>query len=395
MFKKKTLMHYRARLFGDFKTSLTTIVVTIPVLVLFWTVLKFVFVQGRWQIVTQNLRLFYLGTYPMGEEWRVWLPLYFLACIVGLSFGMWAKSLNGYLRGVGVISILLLVLGLEPIPRWLNAFSLGLAVPFGTAWLLTLGLVAVAVATAVGGRRVLTPYRHVTRLHIALGASWLAPILLAVILQRVISPNRWNGIFLDIMVFSVGAVISFPVGVLLALGRSSPLPVIRISSTAYIEIVRAGPLVVWLILSLFLWNEFFFETNKVHRGMLVFGFFGAAYLSEVIRGGLQSIPKGQYEASQSLGLRPFSVYVFVILPQAIKAVVPALIGRFISLWKDTSLLIALSLINTLEVSSAILEGDPSNGQYLLEIYLIIALFYWIVSFALSRLGTHIERSMAQ
>jgi len=197
------------------------------------------------------------------------------------------------------------------------------------------------------------------------------------------------------MVFSVGAVISFPIGVLLALGRSSPLPVIRISSTAYIEIVRAGPLVVWLILALFLWNDFFFETNKVHRGMLVFGFFGAAYLSEVVRGGLQSIPKGQYEASQSLGLRPFSVYVFVILPQAIKAVVPALIGRFISLWKDTSLLIGLSLINTLEISTAILEGNPANGQYLLEIYLIIAFFYWIVSFALSRLGTHIERSMAQ
>ena len=127
--------------------------------------------------------------------------------------------------------------------------------------------------------------------------------------------------------------------------------------------------------------------------MLVFGFFGAAYIAEVIRGGLQSIQKGQYEAATSLGLNPFSVYFYVIIPQAIRAVIPALVGRFIALWKDTSLLLGLTLINTLEVATAILEGKPSNGEFLLEIYLIIALFYWFVSFVLSRIGRNLEKTL--
>ena len=382
-------------MFGTVQATATTIVVGVPTLFAVFSMARFTFARANWRIITDNLRLFYLGTYPAGAEWRVWIPLGMVAVAGGLTYGCGDGSLRRLFRNVAVAGVILLALGFDFVPRWINAFSFGLALPFGSSWGMTLAVLCLVVLSATVAR--LRLRRSITggRLSALLVVSWLAPILTALLLHAHMSPNRWNGLFLDVMVFSVGALLSFPIGVALALGRNAEIPSLRWATTAYIEIVRAAPLVVWLILALFLWDDFFIETNRVHRGMLVFGFFGAAYVAEVIRGGLQSIPRGQYEASRSLGLGVVATHLRVILPQAIRAVIPSLVGRFIALWKDTSLLLGLSLINTLEVATAILEGRPSNGQFLLEIYLIIALFYWIVSFSLSRLGARLETSYNQ
>jgi general L-amino acid transport system permease protein len=391
-------------LFATPRAAALTIVVGVPTLALAFVIARFIFAQANWTLITENLRLFYLGTYPIGDEWRVWIPVILLASVGGISYGVSGMLLRRFLYAMGVVAVLLLVLGMEFIPSWLNAVTFGLAIPLGAGWVMTLIVLLVATAMAAVGRLWLIRIHNRTRLITIVSLLWFVPVLVALLLQAEIrtpfgtlmsiSPNRWNGLFLDVMVFAVGGVISLPLGILLAIGRVSKFEVIRYSSTAYIEIVRAGPLVVWLILALFLWNDLFFDTNKVHRGMLVFGLFGAAYIAEVVRGGLQSISRGQYEAASSLGLNAFATYTYVIIPQAIRAVIPALVGRFISLWKDTSLLLGLSLINTLEVATAILEGRPANGAFLLEIYLIIALFYWLVSFLLSRLGRYLERSFS-
>ncbi|MCG8481476.1 MAG: amino acid ABC transporter permease [Spirochaetales bacterium] len=390
--KRKTAAALRQALFGTPRGTITTILVGVPTLLAVFSMLRFTFVRANWRIITDNQRLFYLGTYPAGSEWRVWIPLCMIAAVGGLTYGYSGGSLRRLFRNVAVAAVLLLGLGFDFVPRWINAFSFGLALPFGASWGMTLAVLCLIVVSATVARFKLRHALPTGAMSIALAVLWLTPILAALLLHATMSPNRWNGLFLDVMVFSVGALLSFPIGVLLALGRNSEIPSLRWATTAYIEIVRAAPLVVWLILALFLWEDFFVATNRVHRGMLVFGFFGAAYVAEVIRGGLQSIPRGQYEASRSLGLGVVATHVHVILPQAIRAVIPSLVGRFIALWKDTSLLLGLSLINTLEVATAILEGRPSNGQFLLEIYLIIALFYWIMSFSLSRLGARLETS---
>ena len=161
--------------------------------------------------------------------------------------------------------------------------------------------------------------------------------------------------------------------------------------------VRAAPLLVWLLFATFLDDELgpvgeaFSSIDLVYRVMFVFAFFGGAYIAEVIRGGLQAVPRGQREASQSLGLSSVQMYALIVLPQAIRAVIPAIIGRFIALWKDTALLAAISLVNTLEKSKKILGGqtDIAEGAFF-EIYIVVGLIYWVVSYMLSKLGSAAE-----
>ena len=180
---------------------------------------------------------------------------------------------------------------------------------------------------------------------------------------------------------------------MLALGRVSPYLAIRICSVGYIEVVRAAPLLVWLLFATFLDDELgpigeaFSSISLAYRVMIVFTFFGGAYMAEVVRGGLQSIPRGQHEAAAAIGLSSTQKYVFIILPQAIGAVVPAIVGRFIALWKDTALLAAISLVNTLDKAKKVLGGqtDIAEGAFF-EIYIVVGLIYWVVSYSLSRLG---------
>ena len=226
---------------------------------------------------------------------------------------------------------------------------------------------------------------------------WVLVIPAIALLQIGVSTNHWESAFLDIIVFTVGGFFSFFIGLALALGRISPYFAVRISSVTYIEVVRAAPLLVWLLFATFLQDELgplgaaFSSIDLVYRVMFVFAFFGGAYIAEVVRGGLQSVPRGQIEAAQATGLSSLQMYVFIILPQAIRAVIPAIIGRFIALWKDTALLAAISLVNTLEKSKKILGGqtDIAEGAFF-EIYIVVALIYWVVSYLLSKLGDTAE-----
>ncbi|MCX6041106.1 MAG: amino acid ABC transporter permease, partial [Caldilinea sp.] len=156
-----------------------------------------------------------------------------------------------------------------------------------------------------------------------------------------VDSNLWGGLMLTMLLAVVGIALSFPVGVLLALGRRSKLPVIRYFSIGYIELIRGVPLITLLfmgmtMLPLFLpsgWGN----PSQLVRAMTAITFFSAAYLAENVRGGLQAIPKGQYEAADALGLSGLDSLRFIILPQALVKVIPAIVGQFIGLFKDTSL----------------------------------------------------------
>ena len=277
-------------------------------------------------------------------------------------------------------------------PGWLYALSLGLAVPFGGSWLLLALLYAILAVVAWAGKR-LSRWRSSPVMLQAIGAGWVLIIPVTVLLQLGVSASQWESAFLDLLVFAVGGFLSFFIGVALALGRVSPYLAIRICSVGYIEVVRAAPLLVWLLFATFLDDELgpigeaFSSISLAYRVMIVFTFFGGAYMAEVVRGGLQSIPRGQHEAAAAIGLSSTQKYVFIILPQAIRAVIPTIIGRFIALWKDTALLAAISLVNTLEKAKKVLGGqtDIAEGAFF-EIYIVVGLVYWVVSYSLSRLG---------
>ena len=388
---------------------------------------RFVMFQANWSLVAINRKLFLVGSYPTDETFRIWISLFLVGVLVALSYGLWVRRLKPYVVTVAVVAVMTLTLGLgtdaqieerqltEEIrsgeqvtvvsgverklvwqpgwaPGWLYALSLGLAVPFGATWLLLALLYGVLVAVAWGGKY-LSRWRTSPILLQTIGAAWVLVIPAIILLQLGVSTSQWESAFLDLLVFAVGGLFSLFIGMVLALSRVSRYWAIRSCAIGYIEVVRAAPLLVWLLFATFLDDELgilgegFSNIALVFRVMIVFAFFGGAYMAEVLRGGLQSIPRGQHEASEAIGLSATHKYVFIILPQAVKAVIPAIIGRFIALWKDTALLAAISLVNTLEKAKNILgsQTDIAEGAFF-EIYIVVGLIYWVVSYLLSRLG---------
>ena len=399
-------------------------------------VLWFVLFQANWGLVAFNRRLFFIGSYPSEDTYRIWISAFIAVTLAAVTYGIWIGRLRPLAIAVGVAAVVTLTLGLgaefhieetaysETVtdggqtttisginrelvrdggwaPRWLYAVSLGLALPFGTTWLLMALLFAVLVGGAWTGR-LLARWKNNPVLLQSIGAGWVLLVPVVLLLQIGVSSGSWESVFLDLLVFAVGGSFSFLIGLMLALGRISPYWAIRVSCVSYIEVVRAAPLLVWLLLATFQQDEFgplgeaFSNIGLVFRVMIVFSFFGGAYIAEVVRGGLQSISRGQYEAAEVSGLTSFQKYAYIILPQAIKAVIPAIIGRFIALWKDTALLAAISLVNTLEKAKKVLAGqsDIAEGAFF-EVYVIVGLIYWVVSYLLSRLGGAAEARLGQ
>ena len=420
-----------ARLF-DTRTNAALSVVSLVVgSLLVYLLARFILFDANWGLVAINRKLFFVGSYPADEAFRIWIAAFITALLAAVTYGLWGGKIRPYVITVGVAALLILTLGLgteqrieerpytEEIrsagqvtvvsgverelvfdrgwaPTWLYAVSLGLALPFGAPWLLMAGVFAVLILGVLGGRW-LTRWKSNPILPQAMGAAWVLLIPVIVLLQTGVGSDKWESAFLDLLVFAVGGLFSFVIGVFLALGRRSAYRAISVASVTYIEVVRAAPLLVWLLFATFLEDELgpvgkaFSSISLTYRVMIVFAFFGGAYIAEVVRGGLQSIPRGQYEAADAMGLSPIQKYALIILPQAIRAVIPALIGRFIALWKDTALLAAVSLVNTLEKAKKVLGGqtDIAEGAFF-EIYIIVGLVYWLVSYLLSRLGGEAE-----
>lgn len=235
-------------------------------------------------------------------------------------------------------------------------------------------------------------------------AIWLlivTPVLMFILIYGVAAAGlpmtdtrRWGGLLLTMLLTVVGIVGSFPIGVLLALGRRSKLPVVSTVSTLYIEFVRGVPLITVLFmvqLLLPLANPALAEVDSAFRAMVAIIFFSAAYLAENVRGGLQSIPPGQEEAARALGLNGVQVTVFITLPQALRAVIPALVGQFISLFKDTSLVAIVGLLDLTGMAEVITTQTEFIGLRR-ESYLFIAAIYFTFSYVMSFVSRQLEAS---
>ena len=427
----RLLISARANLFDSWGNSLLTLVALAAGGSIIYLAAKFVLFQANWGLVAINRKLFFIGSYPQDEAFRIWISIFIVVALIALTYGIWAVKLRPYIIAIAAVAVLILTVGLgtdlsieehqytEEIqsagqttivsgiarelvwergwaPSWLYSLSLGLAVPFGASWLLLAGVFGVLIGGAWVGSR-LASWRSSPIILQTLGAAWVLLIPVILLLQWGVPSATWESAFLDLLVFAVGGFFSFFIGLLLALGRISPYRAIRISCVSYIEVVRAAPLLVWLLFATFVKDELgpigeaFSSIDLVFRVMIVFALFGGAYIAEVVRGGLQAIPRGQHEAAEAIGLSAAQKYAFIILPQAIRAVIPAIIGRFISLWKDTALFAAISLVNTLEKAKKILGGqtDIAEGAFF-EIYIVVGLIYWLVSYLLSRLGQSAE-----
>jgi general L-amino acid transport system permease protein len=293
--------------------------------------------QGRegacWVFITTRIGQFLFGFYPAEQRWR------------------------------GVIAVALLVASLVPIFKK--------DVKFRAWWLLSgLALTPTLVSILLLG-----------------GVLGLEPV----------ETDRWGGLMLTVILSYAGILLSLPLGIVLALGRRSQLPVVSSLSVAFIELWRGVPLITVLFMASVMLPLFMPEgasIDKLLRALIGLALFASAYMAEVIRGGLAAIPKGQYEAAMALGLSLPEAMALVILPQALRKVIPGIVNTFIGLFKDTSLVLVIGMFDLIGmVQSAI--SDPEWLGMAGEGYVFAGLIYWLCCYAMSRYSARLERGMVR
>lgn len=209
---------------------------------------------------------------------------------------------------------------------------------------------------------------------------------------EVVETDKWGGLLLTVIVASVGIVASFPIGVLFALGRQSKMPIIKTISVMYIEFIRGVPLITILFMSSVILPLFFPENmdfDKLLRALIGITLFQAAYIAEVVRGGLQAIPKGQYEAADSMALSYWQTMGLIILPQALKISIPNIVGSFISLFKDTTLVLIIGLFDILAMVT-LTNSDTNWLGFETEGYVFVTMIYWVICFSMSKYAKAVE-----
>jgi len=242
------------------------------------------------------------------------------------------------------------------------------------------------------------------RWNLNLGIFWCAFLALFFIfmdgsfigLKRV-GIEKWGGLPLTLMLAVLGIGFSYPLGIALALGRKSKLPVLKGLSIIYIESIRGVPLISLLFMSSVMMPLFLPEGVTLHkllRAQLAIIFFSSAYMAEVVRGGLEAIPQGQWEAARALGLNKMRILQLVVLPQALRVVIAPTVNTFIGLFKDTSLVIIIALFDLMYTAKASLK-DPEWLGFSVEAYMFVALIYFVFCFSMSKYSRRLEREMSK
>ena len=289
-----------------------------------------------WGVVTEKYRLILLGRYPFEEQWRPVLATVILVQAIVLSCvpALWHR---------------------------------GLAWTWAATWLLFTALMG-------GG--------HVLGL-----PTGLTPV----------SSDQWGGLPLTLMLATLSIGLAFPLGVLIALGRQSRMPAMRSVCVVYIEVVRGVPLISVLFMASFMIPLLLpsgTSPDVLLRVLFGITLFSAAYLAEIVRGGLQALPQGQLEAAASLGLGYWHTQRLVVLPQALTHVIPGIVNNFIAVFKDTSLVTIVSLYELSGSLGLAIQGDPNWRPFKVEGYLFIALIYFVFCFSLSRYSLWVEHRVA-
>ncbi len=376
----------RDNLFNNWYNSLLTVVFLPIVFFALVNVIIWIFTKADWRAVTGFPMLFAVGQYPRDELWRVGTGLSLIIFMLGASWGKW----GGLLKSISIaIGVFFLVFAILPVQH--AVLDVGMRTYFGLNVLLLL------FGSFVGKSDVVKTTFIV--------AGWLITPIVFVILLTGFSgseaiPNIpttfWGGLLVTFLLSAGGILISFPIGVLLALGRRSSLPVVKAFSTIFIETIRGVPLITILfmfsiILALFLPSDS--RIDRLIRALMAVTFFSAAYTAENVRGGLQAVPNGQIEAAKALGMNGFQTTLFIVLPQAIRAVLPAIVGQFIALFKDTTLVVIVGINDLLGIGRSVINSDPEFVQLQMEVYLFIAVIYWIFSFLMSLASRRLEAAL--
>jgi len=352
--------------------------------------------NAQWAVIQANSTLFAVGRYPEAQQWRLWLLTALLTAAAGVSWGLLRchprSDRDGELwpRNDRLVLGLLAAVGL-----WLP-WALGLTPALQSRWWLLAALLG--ISRWLAGRFGSQLSRPMLRLF---PLVWPLLYLFGMVLisgglgMMPVSPSQWGGLLLTLLTASFAILLCFPLGVLLALGRRSDLPLLRWSSVIYIEFIRGAPLITLLFLGQNILGFLLpggLAPDRIWRAAWVLTFFAAAYLAEAVRSGLAAVPKGQVEAARSLGLSYPQTLVRVILPQALRVALPAMVGQFISLLQDTTLLSLIGLLELLGVARTVMANPEFLGHNA-EVYLTLALLFWSCCAALGLGSRALEKRL--
>ncbi len=376
----------RDNLFNSWFNSLLTLFLLPVVSYLLFAVFRWIFIQADWRPVIQFPMLYAVGQYPRDQLWRVGVGLSSFLFMLGVSWGRWGGLLKSISIGFGIGFAFFAFL---PVAH--PTFTLGLRIYLGANVILILLGYFIGRLPTVKGIYVITGWALVPLISIVLLNGFEDSNLIPKV-----ATTMWGGLLVTFLLSAGGILLSFPIGIALALGRRSSLPMVKGFSTVFIETVRGVPLITILfmfsvILALFLPEKS--RIDRLVRALMAVTFFSAAYSAENVRGGLQAVPLGQIEAAKAVGMNNLQTMVFIVLPQALRAVLPAIVGQFIALFKDTTLVTIVGINDLLGIGRSIINSAPEFVQLQLEVYLFIAVIYWIFSYLMSLASRRLEAAL--
>ncbi len=428
----------RKNLFHSWLDTLLTVLVALVILLLLNNFFQWAITQAKWMVITDNFRVLMQGLYPVDQTWRTGLAVIFIMLLAGLTWGIWGRIFAGTAISLLIGTAILVVLPSVDSSVW-GSNTLGnylgrQLIPLFDVLRFPVLIMVVCLFVGYLVGRGLKRWNRQTATRTA-WVLWLLSFPAILILIRglgtpsfpTVPTNLWGGLLLTFMLAFVGIVACFPLGILLALGRMSggttaqrylplqkfwiinPLqwvvlgrhwwrglghyPIIKLFCVAYIEFLRGVPLITVfftanLIVPLALGST---EIDAVIRAMVALTLFEAAYIAEIVRGGLQALPPGQLEAAKALGLNPLQSTLLITLPQALRIVIPALVGQFITMFKDTSLVAIVGLFDLLGVSQSIIAQKEYTGRQR-ETYVFVAIVFFVFSYGMSRAARQLERT---
>jgi len=408
-----------------------------------------------WPFVQSRFAQWVYGFYPIDQRWRVnicfflgavalvpmlipsvpykkWnalflLIVYPLITLILLTGGHFSMSSSSFLSALSILALAaaflpLLAFGIEEglqsnriglalagvgVLVWLASFAIDFGIVRTPLGWLSPGAIAVAVFTGAGGaigiiqlRATGDPAAKAALRNWLIGAAVLLGLMAILKIDFGLQPvetSQWGGLLVTLVVAVTGIVASLPLGILLALGRRSNMPIVKTFSVIFIEAWRGVPLITVLFMASVMLPLFLPEGvnfDKLMRALIGVALFSSAYMAEVVRGGLQAIPKGQYEAAQALGLSYWKMMSLIVLPQALKIVIPGIVNSFISLFKDTVLVSIVGIFDLLQiVTTSSNDAKWASPQTAPTAYFTAALIFWVFCFGMSRYSIFMERRL--
>jgi len=364
----------RHNLFGKPFDALLSLTVIPGVLWLAYQIAYWALATAQWSIIPESLRVLMIGVFPADQAWRTWIVAMIIGVLLGAALGC---VFEFKLRHAAFLAVLITVL--------LFLISDG--------GVTTAIFVAITIVLSVSGWMLTSLWLPSRKALVPGGFIGLISIF------AVMSPpgvGLWGGLLLSILITLVTSILTLPIGILLAFGRRSRLSSVRLICTAYIEVMRSVPLIlvvywIWILMPVLApqWG-----LADVARGMIGFTIFYSAYVAEYVRSGLQAVPRGQTEAARSLGMSELDINRYIVLPQALRVVVPPLVGNVLDIFNAAPLVFIIGLTDFLRAGQMIL-ANPQYGDRSYEVYAFLFLTYFVVGSLITFVARKLEAHLAR